>query len=176
MNYIDIQLSNPIAAAFCNISSTNNKNINLNCGSKDNFDISTVSIERQHLKKDNNTLFIITHTESKEPFSCSINPDYQMVLPQKSNNTDGNTSPSPTEPEAPTDKMKRYNFYNKNGNGSGLSGGAIAAIIIVCVAAVIEIGVLIGLIKSGKILGIKRDEFADLNNNSSTANAVSYNP
>ena len=174
MNYIDIQLSNPIAAAFCNISSTNNKNINLNCGSKDNFDISTVSIERQHLKKDNNTLFIITHTESKEPFSCSINPDYQMVLPQKSNNTDGNTSPSPTEPEAPTDKMKRYNFYNKNGNG--LSGGAIAAIIIVCVAAVIVIGVLIGLIKSGKILGIKRDEFADLNNNSSTANAVSYNP
>jgi hypothetical protein len=170
INNVDIKLSNPTSSAFCNISLTNNKNINFNCGSKDNFDISTVILERQHLKKENNTLFILNHTESKEPFNCIINSDYQMTIPTIGNETN---IPS-TEPDDPSSHSSRYNFYGKNGNSSGLSGGAIAAIILVCCAAVIAIGVLIALIKSGKILNTKRDEIEDFNNNSTQA-AV-YNP
>ena len=171
---VDIKLSNPISSAFCDISSTNNKNINFNCGSKDNFDISIITLERQFLQKENNTLFILNHTESKDPFSCSINSDYQMVLSKVGNETDiPTTVPQSTEiPEPPI--KKRYNFYNSKGNSSGLSGGAIAAIIIVCVVAVIIIGVVFGLIKSGKILGMKRDELQDFSNNST--NAAVFNP
>jgi hypothetical protein len=170
INNVDIKLSNPISSGFCNVSLTNNKNINFNCASKDNFDISTVILERQHLKKENNTLFILNHTESKEPFNCIINSDYQMTIPTIGNETN---IPS-TEPDDPSSHSSRYNFYGKNGNSSGLSGGAIAAIILVCCAAVIAIGVLIALIKSGKILNTKRDEIEDFNNNSTQA-AV-YNP
>jgi len=182
-NNFDVQLSNPISSGFCNISSTDNKNINFNCGSKDSFEINTVSIERQHIKKGNNTLFILNSAESKEPFSCIINSNYKIEAiseinnAQKENNTESVPTENPDDPVVPTDKItKRYNFFNKNGASSGLSGGAIAAIIIVCVAAVVIIGVLIGLIRSGKILGRKNAQFEDVNNNSSTAEAVTYNP
>jgi hypothetical protein len=170
INNVDIKLSNPTSSAFCNISLTNNKNINFNCGSKDNFDISTVILERQHLKNENNTLFILNHTESKEPFNCIINSDYQMTIPTTISNETNNTS---TEPDVPKQTSK-YNFYSKNGKSSGLSGGAIAAIILVCCAAVIAIGVLIALIKSGKLLNTKRGELEDFNN--SSTNHVVYNP
>ena len=90
-----------------------------------------------------------------------------MTVPTVGNNT------SSTDPEDPSSQT-RYNFYRKNGNSSGLSGGAIAAIILVCCAAVIAIGVLIALVKSGKILNTKRDELEDFNN--SSTNAAVYNP
>ena len=178
----DIKLSNPISSGFCNISSIENKNINLNCGSKDNFEINTVSMERQYIQKGNTTLFILNSADCKEPFSCIINSDYKIeaiseIINYQKNNITNSTESVPTENPIPTDKIrKRYNFYKNNGNSSGLSGGAIAAIIIVCVAALVIIGVLFGLIKSGKILGRKNDELADFNNNSSTAQAVVYHP
>jgi len=180
-NNFDVKLSNPISSGFCNISSIDNKNINFNCGSKDSFEINTVSIERQHIQKGNNTLFILNSAESKEPFSCIINSDYKIEAISEINNAqkENNTEPDPTNPDdtdVPTGKItKRYNFFNKNGASSGLSGGAIAAIIIVCVACMVIIGVLIGLIKSGKILGRKNAQFEDVNN-SSTAQAVEFHP
>jgi len=177
-NNFDVKLSNPISSGFCNISSIDNKNINFNCGSKDSFEINTVSIERQNIQKGNTTLFILNSAESKEPFSCIINSDYKIETiseinnAQKGNNTEPDQTSIPTVPDVPSDKPKRYNFFNKNGASSGLSGGAIAAIIIVCVAALIIIGVLLGLIRSGKILGRKKAQFGDPNENSSTVRVV----
>ena len=177
-NNFDVKLSNPISSGFCNISSIDNKNINFNCGSKDSFEINTVSIERQPIQKGNTTLFILNSAESKEPFSCIINSDYKIETiseinnAQKGNTTEPDQTSNPTVPDVPSDKPKRYNFFNKNGASSGLSGGAIAAIIIVCVAALIIIGVLLGLIRSGKILGRKKAQFGDPNENSSTVRVV----
>ena len=62
-----------------------------------------------------------------------------------------------------------------NSKSSGLSGGAIAAIIIVCAVVVIAIVIIVSLIKSGKILGLKNQNQIP-ENNSSTMNAVMYNP
>jgi hypothetical protein len=178
INNFDIKISIPISSGFCNISSTDNKNINLNCGSKDNFEMNAVSFERQHIEKGNNTLFILNSVDSKEPFSCIINPNYQIeAISSIINDQKLNSTGTVPNPDLPTDKIrKNYNFANKNGNSSGLSGGAIAAIIIVCVAVLVTIGVLFGLIKSGKIIGRKKEEFTDFNNNSSIANVHNYNP
>ena len=178
INNFDVKLSNPISSGFCNISSVNNKNINFNCGSKDKFDYNTVVIERQQLLKDNNTLFIINSVESKQPFNCIINSNYKMgIIPGADNGTIYNQDQNDTiDDEDNIIISKRYNYYNKNNRSSGLSGGAIAAIILVCCAAVIATGVLIGLIKSGKILGSKQNKASNLNENSSTFNAFVYKP
>ena len=177
INNFDLKLSNPISSAFCNITSINNKKINFNCGSKDSFDINTVSIERQYIQKGNNTLFILNSAEAQEPFSCIITSNYQIeAISAIINDQLGNTTESSGDPNQPTNETdneisKRYNYYHKNGGSSGLSGGAIAAIIIVCCAAVVIIGVLFGLIKSGKLLGKKTNEI-NYTNNSSVVEAV----
>ena len=161
INNFDIRLSSPISSAFCDISSVVDKNIRLNCGSKDSFEINAVTLERQLIQKGNETLFLLDHTESKEAFNCIINSNYKLELFSLVTNevTDPNISGNPEPVENPNIltnmTTKRYNNF-KNGK-AGLSGGAIAAIIIVCCAIVIILGVIIGLTKSGKIFVRKND-------------------
>jgi hypothetical protein len=170
----DIELLNPSASSFCNISSSDSdKNIELICGSKNDFDINDVAIEKQTVQKDSNLLFILNSATSSEPFNCIISSNYDLnELPKKeTNNTDGGENGGETGGEKNNTINKRY-IYKKA--SSGLSGGAIAAIIIACAVAVIATAIVLLLIRSGKLLP-KKPELTDINN-SSTANANIYNP
>ena len=75
----DIEIASPNGSSFCNISSSDNdKNIELICGSKNDFDINHVLIERQTVQKDNIPLFILNNVVSTEPFTCIINSNYDV--------------------------------------------------------------------------------------------------
>jgi len=175
----DIELLNPSASSFCNISSSDNdKNIELICGSKNDFDIDDVAIEKQTVQKDSNPLFILNSATSSEPFSCIINSYYDVnELPKKgNNNTDegGNGKDKGDEENNEENNNRNSRKYIYKKSSSGLSGGAIAAIIIVCAVAVIATAIVLILIKSGKLFP-KKPEISYVNN-SSVSNANVYNP
>ena len=186
----DIEILNPSASSFCNISSSDSdKNIELICGSKDDFDINDVVIEKQTVQKDNNLLFILNSPTSSEPFNCIISSNYDVnELPkQQNNNTDdeenggengeesggesGRESGEENGGEKNNTISKRYNYKNSS---SGLSGGAIAAIIIACAVAIIAVAIILMLVRSGKLFS-KKSELTDINNSSVTKIKV-YNP
>jgi hypothetical protein len=164
----DIELLNPSGSSFCNISSTDsNKNIELICGSKDDFDLDNVAIEKQTVKKDTNLLFILNSATSSEPFNCIISSYYDVnELPKnEKNNTDGGKNGGGNDDENNEEiKNTIYNrYYYKR--SSGLSGGAIAAIIVICAIAIIVVTIAFVLIRSGKILS-KKSELYDTNHSS----------
>ena len=61
--------------------------------------------------------------------------------------------------------------YNREQDGSGLSKGAIAGIVIACVAMAVIVGVLTVLIKKGHLFGKKK---IILDNSNSSYNNISY--
>jgi len=170
----DLLLSVPKVSSSCGLSS-NDKDITIKCFTKDKFELQNVYIERQMIQKNGSTLFILTNIESSKEFSCSISSDYKLDTPVVESNPDGGTTnPNPGES---SQQSNSKNIRNKmyNSKSSGLSGGAIAAIIIVCIVAVIAVVIFVSLIKSGKIFGLQnKDQIPE--NNSSTMNAVMYNP
>ena len=170
----DLLLSIPQVTSFCSLSSNNN--IKINCFTKDKFNSQKVYIEKQMIQNNGNTLFILDKISSNDEFSCSISSDYKLDTPIVESNPNGNSTNGNNE-NGSTQPSNNGNIRNKmfNSKSSGLSGGAIAAIIIVCVVAVIAIAIIVSLIKSGKILGLQnKNEIPE--NNSSTMNAVVYNP
>ena len=170
----DLLLSVPKVSSSCGLSS-NDKDITIKCFTKDKFELQNVYIERQMIQKDGNTLFILTNIESSKEFSCSISSDYRLDTPIVESNPNGTTTnPNPGK-SSQTSSSKNIRNKMYNSKSSGLSGGAIAAIIIICVVAVIAVVIIVSLIKSGKILGLQnKDQMPE--NNSSTMNAVMYNP
>ena len=141
---------------------------------KDKFNSQKVYIEKQMIQNNGNTLFILEKISSNDEFSCSISSDYKLDTPIVESNPNGTTTnPNPGKSsQTSSNNIRNKLYYSKS---SGLSGGAIAAIIIVCVVAVIAVVIIVSLIKSGKILGLQnKDQMPE--NNSSTMNAVMYNP
>jgi hypothetical protein len=174
----DIEIASPSGSSFCNISSSDDdKNVELICGSKNDFELNHVSIERQTVKKDNITLFILNNVASTEPFTCIINSNYDVnEIPKIGNDTDtnrGNNTNGGNDDGDDNGKENNTikNKYNYKKGSSGLSGGAIAAIVIVCVVAVIASAIVFVLIKSGKILAKKPNyETSTFENSSTNAN------
>jgi len=174
INNFDLLISVPSVSSFCNVSSNNN-NVKFSCSTKDKFNSQKISIEKQMIQKNGTTLFILSNVSSTDEFSCTINSDYKLNTPIVGNSPNETTTDTIETTTPIGNRNVKNRFYNSKAS-SGLSGGAIAAIIIVCVVAVIAIGVLISLIKSGKLLNLKnKNEILDMNN-SSTVNAVVYNP
>ena len=178
INNFDVSIYIPPVSSFCDIISNNDNNIKLKCFTKDKFSLQKVIIEKQMIQKNGTLLFILTGASSTEEFSCSINSNYIIESPINLNETnkDDETDESKSDSNEPGNNRNIRNKFFNSKTSSGLSGGAIAAIIIVCVVAVIAVVILINLIKSGKLLSLKnRTEISEMNN-SSTMNAVAYNP
>ena len=116
----------------------------MTCQNKEKFTISQILIDR-HIVQDSegNEIFIVNSFTSPEQFACDISLNSVV--------TNVTANVNSTEPIQSTDKTVR-NIYHKK-NGDGLTGGAIAAIVICLVVAFAVVAAIIVLAKKGILFG-----------------------
>ena len=154
---IALRLSAPEASALCKMN-INGVDIKMTCDNKDKFYKSKILIERQIIQdSDGKQLFFIDYYDSgSNEFECDI-----------SLNVWSTESPSSNEPDT-TDSTNNERRYIKK-SSSGLSGGAIAGIVIACVVVLATVAIIAVLAKKGVFSGSKAIS-PNSNNNSTIIN------
>jgi len=143
-----IPFSSPDSSGLCDIE-VNDKNVNMECHNKENFDSSPIIFEQTTIQDSNGKeIFILNKFTNQKSFSCAISVNSSLpqnltnstVSPSTSTSTTpSTTSSTPTSSESSTDatnpagKSNTYRYFNNN-DSSGLKGGAIAGIIVAVVA------------------------------------------
>ena len=156
---ITIPFSSPDSSGLCHVSS--GTSVVMTCENTQRFDAPKAMIilpQMIYAEDDTTPYFQITNTYTKPiTFSC--------VISDKSLKNDvGNIGSSGSSGTGQT--------YSKK-SSSGLSGGAIAGIVIGCVAAVAIIGAVIALLS--KRFSSKKEDISAVGDNSSTLNKFSLN-
>ena len=169
-----VPFSNPDSSGSCKIESVENNKITLLCDNTEEFTTTQVMISSQLIKDPNgNPIFKITNDATAPlPFACDISengtiPLAEINTPEKSPDSDVNSD----DTDHPTNSNNGR--YHKS-DSSGLSGGAIAGIVVACVAVAAIIAVLIGLAKKGTLFGTPKPAFDASVDNSSTINRFKY--
>ena len=155
---ITIPFSSPDSSGLCHVSS--GTSVVMTCENTQRFDAPKAMIilpQMIYAEDDTTPYFQITNTYTKPiTFSC--------VISDKSLKNDvGNIGSSGSGSDQ---------IYSKK-SSSGLSGGAIAGIVIGCVAAVAIIGAVIALLS--KRFSSKKEDISAVGDNSSTLNKFSLN-
>ena len=113
-----------VSGAICKFNETKiNKQMKIECHNKDYFENDKLIIDTQMLGGQ----FILDRTQSDDYITCDIS-SYSLK-------------------EATSEEVIKNSYYNIKSSSSGLSGAAISAIVIVCFAILILIGILIALLK-----------------------------
>ena len=135
---ITIPFASPDSSGLCSMEvDSSNKKITLNCENTESFEASEIILSPQTIydQNGNKALFKITNDfTAPKQFACEISDNSLKI-------TNSTTSPDDTS-------SNTYQRFRKN-SSSGLSGGAIAGIVIACAAVVAIIGTLIVLTKKG---------------------------
>ncbi len=171
---ITIQLSNPDSSGLCKLTVNNNK-ATIVCENAEEFSTSTIMISPQIVndKYGTTSLFKISNTyTSPYQYSCIISNDWSIPhlesitnsTPSVPSTTSTTNYPNTTIPE--TDIGQGLTFRKKD--SSGLSGGAIAGIVIASVVVVVAVVVLIILGKKGVLFKNKNNVMSGESNNSTT--------
>ena len=140
-NYSNVNLSFsvPESRGLC-VLNIKGVNVEMICQNAEKFYMSNIYIERQTIQDSEGTeLFFIDNYVSENEFACDIS--LTSVV--------GNSAPNETTTDVNSDTTNSTSGkfkYHKN-SSSGLSGGAIAAIVI---SLVVVIGVVVALIALGK--------------------------
>ncbi len=126
-NDVWIKFSVPETRGLCEIT-IKDKNMSMTCQNEENFYITQIFIERQAVQdSEGNEIFFIESFINPEQFACDIS--LNIKSPDEKNNTSTDETTG-----------RRFMFRNKN---FGLSGGAIAAIVICLVVAIAIVAILI---------------------------------
>ena len=131
---ITIPFSYPDSSGLCIIKIKDSKNLEINCHNKEEFSATEIIIPSQTIyDKDGTTPLLKTEKDyTGGSLSCAISDLSIPVLP--SNGTSGTSGKG---------------FYRKNSKEKGLTGGAIAGIIIGCLVVVGIVAALIFCMKKG---------------------------
>ena len=175
---ITIQLSNPDSSGLCKLTVNNNK-ATIVCENAEEFSTSTIMISPQIVndKYGTTSLFKISNTyTSPYQYSCVISNDWSIPhlesitnsTPSVPSTTSTTNYPNTTIPE--TDIGQGVTFRKKD--SSGLSGGAIAGIVIASVVVVVAVVVLIILGKKGVLFKNKNNVMSGESNNSTTVRNI----
>ena len=161
----------------------------MNCQNKEEFEASTIMFDTMIVKDSNEKeLFKIKDYINQDKLSCivSVKSDPE---PENKNSTEY-TEPTPSQGTAPnsapkTDTINNNSTTTEEGinyfpiskkNSRGLSGGAIAAIVICSVIALAVVGALIALGISKSRSPVAPVQPVTSNIVSSTLNNLSYEP
>ena len=178
MSNVEIPMSSTDSSALCKIK-VNGGKVSMDCQSKEKFSISPIIFESTIIKKDGKDIFLLNNYSTTDQFSCIISTaseEARAPTPTptlRSTPTPTSTPiptptptstpiPTPTSTQTPTPapvstttpgedegKSGEHNRYYSNSSSKGLTGGAIAGIIITCLAAVAIVTALIVLTKKG---------------------------
>ena len=131
---ITIPFSYPDSSGLCIIKIKDSKNLEINCHNKEEFSATEIIIPSQTIyDKDGTTPLLKTEKDyTGGSLSCAISDLSIPVLP--SNGTSGTSGKG---------------YYRKNSKEKGLTGGAIAGIIIGCLVVVGIVAALIFCMKKG---------------------------
>jgi hypothetical protein len=143
MSNVEIPMSSTDSSALCKIK-VNGEKVTMDCQSKEKFSISPIIFESTIIKKDGKDIFLLSNYSTTDQFSCIISTASEEARAPTSNTPISTTTPGEDEP-----KSGGYTRYYSNNSSKGLTGGAIAGIIIACLAAVAIVAALIVLIKKG---------------------------
>ena len=146
---LTIPFSNPDSNGVCEIY-IDSSNVTMACHNSEAFEAQDVIVPNQLINYDDGAtpLFLINN-DLTDQFGCAVSLDSD---PEK---VDGGSSDTIDDTPSSTETGR---YYRKKGS-SGLSGGAIAGIVIACVAVVAILGAVIALAKSGKILSATKPAF-----------------
>ena len=148
---VEIPFGYPDASGLCDVK-VNDKDVTMNCKSKDKFEASSIMFESTVLQdSENKEIFQINEFTNPTKIACII-----------SVNSEGTGANNKTEPVDDDDSI--HNLPTKKKSDRGLTGGAIAAIVISSVVVLAIAGILIAL-------GLrKRSQPVPVNNNSTLNN------
>ena len=145
-NDMTIPFDSPDSSGLCNLEVESN-NFKLNCENKEEFDVSEIMLSPKVVydKSGNEALFKISNDfTAPKPFACAIGnlttsePDSAISsLIIISTDIINGTEPA-------SEGLKRFTKNSK----SGLSGGAIAGIVVACVVAIAIVGAVFAISKS----------------------------
>ena len=147
---VEIPFSSPDSSGLCDIS-INGKEVKMDCNNKEKFDISQVLFEQTIVKdKEGKAIFLLNSYSSLRSFGCAISP---KSVPAKTESTPGgNSNANPSSSSASSSSKINSGEINRairKTGSSGLSGGAIAGIIIASIAVIaVALGLII-LAKNG---------------------------
>ena len=179
MSNVEIPMSSTDSSALCNIK-VNGEKVTMDCQSKEKFSISPIIFESTVIKKDGKDIFLLSNYSTTDQFSCIISTASEEArAPTPTSTPTSAPIPTPTSTSIPTStqtpvstttpgedggKSGGHNRYYYN-SSKGLSGGAIAGIIIACLAALVIVTVLAVLIKKG-VFASKNAGLASVDGNS----------
>ena len=164
---ITVPFSTPDSKGLCVVNvQSNKKSITIYCENTDAFTVSEMIISDVVIydEDDVTPLFKIKDDYTAPvQFACAIS-DKSLKVPFSPNYTD----PNGVEPSG----TGNARFF-RNSSSGGLSGGAIAGIVVSCVAVVAIVGVLIALAKKGIFSGAASG--TSTIDNTSSLNRLGYN-
>ena len=148
-NNVEIPFGSPDSSGLCNIS-VKDKNVNMNCQNKEKFDISSIVFTPSVIQDSNNKeIFKLDGYYNQKRFACAMS--VYSETPEKENSTD------------------IYNHFPPRKKSSGLSGGAIVAIVICSMVALTIIAVMACF-----LIKRKSNQINSISPNSSTVNKMPY--
>ena len=130
-NNVVIRFDSPESSGLCQINI--NDIITMTCENKEKFAVSQILIERNVVQdQEGNDIFIVNSYTNLEVFGCDIS--YNSIINDNSNEQ--------------TEKISYLKYRNTK---NGLTGGAIAGIIIACIAVIAAIIIVVVLANKGII-------------------------
>ena len=137
---VTLRMSIPESNGLCLVN-IENKNVEMICENTEKFCMTKFLIERQAIQdSEGKEIFFIDSFESKNELACDISLNTPYI-----NSTNGTGDDQ-------TDKTTNKAYFQRQ-NNNGLSGGAIAGIVISNVVAILAISVIIFLGKKGILFG-----------------------